>query len=710
MTLKEYSQEENDLLDKVRECFTKDKEFWNDVYQNCLDDMLFMWDCDSQWQDYIRQQRDFEGKPSLVFNELYIGKKAIVNRQQTNKIAIQVDAGNNESSIDTAEFLQNATRAVENKSKAYIAYEWAFDCAVSGGIGFYRILTDYESVKTFDQEPKIEQILNPFSVIYDRRSKKHDFSDAEHCCIYTKVSRKEHDELADCCNTSQFSIINDKNFIDKDECVIVEYFYKYYTTKTLVKLDTGEEVFLEDYIEIPKERILQKEKRQIPTIKWLKTNGYDIFEQTEWVGDFIPIIACIGEYAFIDGKRWFFGIVKNSKQPQLMLNYWVSQQTHMLGLLSKATWIGAKGSFTDPRWLDANITDYAFMEYDIVYDDNQNPLPPPQRTSYELSGLQNLVQQSDLASNYIKTTSGVYNASLGAPSNESSGRAIDKRNAQTEVTNYNYANNLEASIEYCGTVLVNLILKLWQEPSHKRVMLESGEQKIVAINQPFKDKGKDKIIDLSKGEYQVTVTAGASYANKRQEQAALTLSLMQVSPIVQQNPLVAYHYAKNIGAEEVADAIYKTLPPELKEEDNNEKAPVPPEIQQKIQQDAQTIEQLTQALNDEKDKSEAKSLDLESKERISQAQINSNEKINTENNQIKLVIEEMKTDLMHSQTLFTEQMRQIQTSINMLAQKEQLEKEHELEREQMAQTGQNLQPAPNASVQPPTATAGATAG
>lgn len=712
MIYKKKLKNDDELCDLIRDNFRKDKEHWDEVYRLCNDDMMFLWDCEKQWGEYIRNQRVNDGKPTLVFNELFVAKQAIVNRQQTNKISIKVDQGNDEASKETAEFLQNATRAVEQKSKAYVAYEHAFDCAVSGGIGFFRILTDYESPYTFDQEPRIERILNPFSVIYDRHSLRHDFQDAEHCSIFTKMPRDEHDKYADECGATKFNVINEKEFIGDDYVTIIEYFYKDYTKKTLLKIQNGDEyveVFKEDYPNLPKELeelIVDTRKVDVPTIKWVKTNGYDILDKTEWAGDFIPIIADIGKEIYVDGKRWFFGIARHAKDAQLMLNYWVSTQTELLGLISRSPWIGVKGSFTDRKWLDANINNYAYLEYDLVVDEATGQImPPPQRNNFDATGIQNLVQQSELASNYIKTTTGVYNASLGAPSDEKSGRAIERRNAQTEVTNYNFVNNLESAIEYAGTVLVNTIMKLWTEPSKKRVMFENGEQKIVPINQRYMDKGIEKHIDLTKGEYAVSVTAGANYATKRQEQASLTLGLMQVSPIVANNPLVSYQYARDIGADEVAQAIYKTLPPELKEEDEEGKPTLPPAVQQRMQQDAQTIEMLTQALNDEKDKSEAKAIEVQAKKEMNTENNISKEKMNAENNQIKLVIEEMKADMLDNQILFTEQMKQIQNSLALLTQKEQQEKEHELQREQMAITGQNIQQTPNAQEPSSTATA-----
>jgi hypothetical protein len=695
------------LLDWVREEFKLTQEHWRDNYNRANENVKFLYNEEMQWQNNIREDRVRNRKPVLAMNELLMSFKVIVNRQQTNKIAIKTAPSNDEANVETAEFLEDATRAVENKSKGYVSYEWAFKYAVAGGIGWYRVLTDYENNKTFDQEPKIERILNAFSVFPDRHSSGHVFQDSEYFFITGRMDKEEHDKYVKSnfdCTGLEFDFINDDEFIHDDHVQILEVFYKSYETKTLIKYadqNGVQEIYAEDYEGINPLFILEKRKVEVPTIKWIKTNGYRIFERTDWLGDYIPIIPCVGDEIYIDGKRHFQGLVENSKNPQKWLNWTVSQIAEQMGLANKAKWIGYKGQFTDPAWKTANTVNHNHLSITPTYDKNGQLLPPPIYNQFE-PNVQVLTQQTEIASNFIKSTNGVYNAALGERSNETTGKAIERRNAQTEITNYNFANNLESSVEYCGTVLVNLMFKIWQDASKKRIMKEDGTQKIVPINQPFMLKGKEVKIDLTKGEYAVTVTAGASYATKREQQANQLRDLYQVYP--QAAVATADIYARDIGANEAAERLKKMLPPELQEQDNDEQAQVPQKIQQELQQNAQTIEMLTKALNEEKDKSEAKAIEVKSKEEINEANNISKEKINTENNQVKLVIEEMKADMMDNQILFTEQMKQIQNSLSLLSQKEAQDKDHDLQREQMQTVGQNIPQQANAQEQQLTAT------
>ncbi len=677
-------KQKDDLLAEMRERFQQCSDWWGEVYQQCSDDLLFLYNEQNQWDEYTRLRRTWKGKPVLAQNELLVAHKAIVNRQQTNKIGIVVQAGNDEATERTGEFLQDATRSIEQESKAYVSYEWGFKQAVGGGIGWGRVLTEYESPKTFDQKVVVKRVLNPFAILPDCRSVEHDFSDSEYFFVNGRIAKDEHEKLLkNKQNTggeiTTFDFVNDKDFIIDDHVRVLEYWYKDCKEKTLIKVNIGgvtKEIYKEDYdkalYEKIKSYIVDERKVDVPTIKWIKTDGYNILQETEWLGDYFPFFAIIGDEVYVEGKRWFQGIVRNSKDAQKMLNHAVSSTAEIMSLATKAQWIGVKGSFTDNKWKDHNLVNYNHLEYTPVKLPDGTYAPPPQRIQFE-PPVGRLNEQQVIASNFIKSTSGVYNASVGAPSDEKSGRAIQQRNAQTEITNYNYANNLESAVEYCGKIVVNLVMKMWDEPAKKRILKPDGTQKIVPINQEFEEQGEVQNIDLSKGEYTVTVTAGASYANKRQEQAALTLGMVQAFPIIAQDPAMAIPiaevYSRDVGASEVAAIIKKKL-----EATNN----ISPQAQQQIQESQAIIEQLTQTANKLQDQIEDKDKEIASKERM-----------NSENNQVKLALQEMNLHANQSTELFRAEIAEINSKLERLHALEMLDKQNEA-KEQIQPAGENI--------------------
>ena len=65
------------------------------------------------------------------------------------------------------------------------------------------------------------------------------------------------------------------------------------------------------------------------------------------------------------------------------------------------------------------------------------------------------------ASDDIKATTGIFDASLGAQGNETSGIAIRQRQSQAGLANAHFIDNLNRAIRQCGIILCDLIPKIY---------------------------------------------------------------------------------------------------------------------------------------------------------------------------------------------------------------------------------------------------------
>jgi hypothetical protein len=118
-------------------------------------------------------------------------------------------------------------------------------------------------------------------------------------------------------------------------------------------------------------------------VNWVKTNGYDILEESIWPGEWIPIIRVIGNEFEIEGKLHISGLIRNAKDPQRMYNYWASQEAEMLALAPKAPFIGYAGQFEgyEQQWKTANTIPWPYLEVNPdVTDGEGRTLPLPQRS------------------------------------------------------------------------------------------------------------------------------------------------------------------------------------------------------------------------------------------------------------------------------------------------------------------------------------------
>jgi hypothetical protein len=609
-----------------------------------LEDMQFR--AGDQWPEEVRQQRKLDARPILTINKIPQNIHQLTNNQRQNRPTIKVSPYDDASDVETARVYQGLIRNIENNSNADTAYDQAFDSAVTGGRGFFRIITDYCDPYSFDQEPVIKSIQNPFSVLLDPSYKEPDGCDANWGFVFDDISMDEFKELypdAECCREGFMSDTLSSDWRSGDKVRVAEYFEKNQKEDLLVSLPDGSAALKSDIDEMDDDKLeemgLDKEiiekiintkgatrKTMVPVINWYKINGEEILEETTWPGSFIPIIPVHGEELIVDGKRVFEGIVRHAKDPQRMYNYWATAETEAIALAPKAPFIGAEGQFEghEEKWETANTKSHAYLEYNPTSRDGK-PMPAPQRNFGE-AGVQAITQARMLASDDLKTTTGIYDASLGNRSNESSGIAINRRAQQAQTGNFHFIDNLTRSIRHAGRILVEIIPVLYDTEITVRIIGADEEQEIVAVNKVFKDeKGVTRKYSLDQGRYDVQVSTGPSYASKRQESLDSILQFVQSYPQAAQ--FAGDLIAKNMdwdGAEEIAERFKKTIPPHLLAE--NESA-LPPEVQAQLDQSGQMVQQLQAQIEELQGEKQLKLTELEAEKQMKLIELESKERL-----------------------------------------------------------------------------------
>jgi hypothetical protein len=341
-------------------------------------------------------------------------------------------------------------------------------------------------------------------------------------------------------------------------------------------------------------------------VKWCKINGYEVLEERDWAGKFIPVIRVVGNEYEVDGRLFVSGLVRNAKDAQRMYNYWVSQEAEMLALAPKAPFIGYGGQFEgyETQWKTANTNNWPYLEVNPDVTDGQGsvlPLPAPAAPPLAQTGL---IQAKMGASDDIKATTGQYDSSLGQTSNERSGKAILARERQTDTGTYHYVDNLARAVRYTTRQIVDLIPKIYDTERIARIIGEDGATDSVKINPTQQEPVKkivdqtgvtiEKIYNPSVGKYDVCVTTGPSYMTKRQE------ALDGMSQLLQGNPelwaVAGDLFVKNMdwpGAQEMAKRFAKTIDPKLLSDDED---PALQAANQQIQAMGQEMEQMHQML------------------------------------------------------------------------------------------------------------------
>jgi len=624
----ENSSEKN-LLKKAQAEFELVVEAEAETRKLSLEDFEF--ESGIQWHQSLKYDRERDGRPCLVINKTKQFVNQITNDQRQNRPSIKVYPVDDRADIETAKVIQGLVRHIEYNSNADTAYDTAFECAVKGGLGYFRIITDFVDPIGFDQEILIKRIKNPFSVYFDPFSNEPDGSDASFAFITEDLSKDEYkrrypdsklatqDGWEACGNTLP-------SWMPGGSARVAEYFYKVFEKKEVVLLSTGETVLKDELPEFLPEgvSVLNSRVSQVPKIKWAKINGVEILEETDWPGAFIPIVPVYGVESDINGKKIIEGIVRNAKDPARMYNYWASAETEAIALAPRAPFVAAEGQIEgyEQDWENANRRNHAVLKYKPS-DVNGTPLPPPQRQAFE-PAVQAITNARMLASDDIKATTGIYDASLGAKSNETSGVAIQRRNMQAQTSNFHFVDNLTRSLRHAGRIIIDLIPKIYDTPRTARIIGEDGEHQVVKVNDPtFMKDGKPSLYALDVGKYDVVVDVGPSFQTKRQEAVASMLEVTKAMP--QFMAIAGDLIVKNMdwpGSQEIAERIKKTMPPNIVEDKKDQQ--IPPQVQAQVMQMNQMIEQLTGKLNELHEEREKKLVEIESRERIELQKIQAN--------------------------------------------------------------------------------------
>jgi hypothetical protein len=636
---------DDDLLKDGKEKFTLASDGESDNRTAYEDDIRFARH-EEQWPGDIRKQRELEGRPVLTISKLNAFSRQVVNDARQNKPSIKVHPADSGADPETAEVINGLIRNIEYTSNADVAYDTAVDCAVNGGWGYIRVGLDYAYHDSFDMELSINRVANPLSVYRDPNSTAADSSDWMDAFVVDRLSKDQFEArygktktVTDWDDTSW----HDESWREANDALVAEWWSRveaevkvaqfidkrggqaYTYTQDQIESDADVQALLgAGVLEFKRERVAKTFK-----VKQHFMSGAEVLDTVEWAGCYIPIIPVYGDEYNIKGKRYFRSLIHSAKDAQRQFNYWRSTATELVALAPKAPWIGPEGfADNDPNWQTANRVSHPYLEY-------KGGLPPT-RIPLDSGPAAGALQEALSASDDMKAVIGLYDASLGARSNETSGRAIMARQREGDVSTFHFIDNMSRAIRHTGRVLIDLIPHVYTGERMIRVMGEDGKPKNVPLGkqypkvdektgQPMTQDGQppaddqSNIVmamhDFSAGKYDLTVTTGPSFTSRREEAAYQMTEMMRALPA--SAPILGKHLAKNLdwpGADEIAEELEAASSGQL-----------PPQVQQMIEKGKEEIARLTEENQQLKSDRSLDEAELAQKEQ--QAQVEAENKV-----------------------------------------------------------------------------------
>jgi len=531
-TSKERDDFTTTMLERANSAFGFDSE----QRRRVREDMEFAFVSGHQWDNHLKSKR--RNKPCYEFNQLRQMIRRVTGQQLQNKPQIKVRAVE-DNDVDTAEVYNGLIKNIEVQSSAENAYDTAFNWACGGGFGVMRVVSEYESDDGFDQCLRIKSVLDPLTVWCDPSAREFDRSDARYWFVTEIIPVSEFKQRWPDADIASFDSVGldslDRDWWFEDAVRIAEYWYKTPKVKTIYQLSDGTVVDAEEYDPIADEAaqagltISQKREVQCDEIMSVVVSGNGPLEEpTKWAGSMFPFVIQWGDLISIDGKQIYSGMTRFARDAQSIHNFEMSSLVEVVAKLPnnplKAT----------PKMIEGLEQYYERLGYDdppvLLYNADPNAAgASPQREP--MSALPPaLAQLSQIAVDELKMVTGIYDASLGMQSNETSGRAILARQNQGDTANFVYTDNQVKALKRLGEILVDAIPHYYDAERSIRILGDDNAEKFVKINRPTVDQqtGHTYVInDLSRGKYDVTVTVGKSFDTARMELAEAAQAMAQ---------------------------------------------------------------------------------------------------------------------------------------------------------------------------------------
>lgn len=592
--------ETDDILIAARKDYERCRDAWHENQMAAKEDLHFA-RLSEQWDAELKAKRIREGKPVETFNKLPTFIRQVVNDARQNKPSIKVHPQDSGADPRVAEIYNGLIRNIETASDADVATDTAIEHAVGQGFGFWRYNLAYTCDDAFEKDIVVERVANPFTVYGDPRSTAADSSDWNVAFVVSTLTKDDFEaEYPDAEKVDwEFDFKACPDWLDGDDVTVAEYWTREKVKGAIVALSDGSIEKVEGVearaAELQAAGVeIVGEPRETETYKVTQRimSGAEVLKTVNWVGKFIPIVPVYGDEVIDEqGRRWFRSLIRDVIGAQRMYNYMRNTAITLLALQPRVPFIGQQGSFdADPNWQNANDESIPYLEYTGAERPTREQ--PPQ-------GAQAVLQEALNANEDMKSIIGIYDASLGARSNETSGRAIMARQREGDVSTFHFIDNLSRAIRHGGRILLDLIPKVYTTERMVRVLgedLAPSSVKVAPTGQPVQQQQDahgnviGEIFDITAGKYDLTVSTGPSFTTMREENREMMTEMAQAG-----GPEVASVLIPRIAKlMELPDA--DTIGDELNAKLNPGQGGLPPQVQEQMQQGMQLIQQQGQQL------------------------------------------------------------------------------------------------------------------
>jgi cell pole-organizing protein PopZ len=517
-----------------------------DERRQSLEDRRFCSIAGAQWEGKLGEQ--FENKPKFEFNKVHLSIIRIYNEYRNNPVTVDFVAKDGTESGRLADTCDSLYRADEQDSCADEAYDNAFEEAVAGGFGAYRVTEEYEDEgdpDNDDQRIRFRPIFDADqTVFFSADAKRQDKSDSPECWVLCGMSPEFYKEKYGRDISSIEMAFDDLEFdwVTPDVVYVAEYFKEedvgetvhYFESFDGEKKRLNESEFTDEDGEYDQDAFEEK-KQELELAGWTfeKTrkikvkrihkyihDGAGILEDCGHIaGKLIPIIPVFGKRWFVNGIERFMGHVRMAKDPQRLKNMQISKLAEIaaLGSVEKPIFLPEQMTGHAHLWADDNVKQYPYLLVNPITDAMGQKVPggpvgytkapeiPPAMAAL-LGGT-----ESDL-------TDILGNAQAGEKLEPNqSGKAVELIQSRLDMQSFIYTSNNAKGRKRGGEVWLSKASELYSRKGRKmRGLTRQNRPEALELQRPILVGGKTELEnDLTQAKFEVATDVGPASSSKK---------------------------------------------------------------------------------------------------------------------------------------------------------------------------------------------------
>jgi len=544
----------------------------------CLQDRRFYSLCGAQWEGPLYDQ--YENKPKFEVNKIMLAVIRIVNEYRNNRITVDYVSKDGTDNARLAEVCDGLYRADEQASVADEAYDNAFEEAVGGGIGAWRLRTVYEDEENDEddrQRIRMEPIFDAdSSVFFDLNAKRQDKSDAKYAFVVTSMTRESYKETYNDDPTDWPKIIHQYEFdwATPDVVFVAEYYKieeKTETIRIFEAIDGTEERYTaadfendetleETLMAIGTTEVRQKRVKRMRVRKYIMSGGRVLEDAGYIAGKNIPIVVVYGKRWFVDNVERCMGAVRLAKDAQRLKNMQLSKlgEISALSSVEKPIMLPEQVAGHQLMWAEDNLRDYPYLLINPVTGaDGSTQITGPVAYTRSaaippaMAALLQITEQDmqDILGNpqgADKMVSGV------------SGKAVEMIQTRVDMQTFIYMSNFAKGMKRCGEIWLSMAKEIYVENKRKmKTIAPTGESSMIELMKPMINTETGAMVmenDLSTATFDVVAEVGPSSSSKRAATVRALTGMLQITTDPETAQVLTAMAMMNMEGEGVGDA------------------------------------------------------------------------------------------------------------------------------------------------------------